>query len=320
MPLKLPNLDDLTWEELTTEACSLIAAKSQEWTNHNASDPGITLIELFAYFSESLMYELNRISANNTTAFLRLINGPSWKATKSLGEEERASVLEMRRPHRAVTAEDFEALTLAVNEDPGRKGLESIARAKCIFRRNLESEDAAAQTSEAPGHVSIVVVPAGRHPASAPLLHTVKRALEPARLITTRIHVVRPRLVTFGVRADITPLQGFDPNRLRDEVIRRLESFFDPLDGGVDRKGWPFGKSVYLSEVYEVLAKVPGVDHVSKSRNPKTSEEMDELVVSTSEKSRIIRNAQDELEAIQVRPDELVSLQIDKNEITMVPV
>jgi hypothetical protein len=314
----LPNLDDLTWEDLTTEAHSLIPAKSPEWTNFNPSDPGITLIELFAYFSESLMYELNRVSANNMMAFLRLIHGPGWEPGQSLGEEKRNSVLEMRKPHRAITTEDFEALTLAVNEEARRKGLEGIARAKCIFRRNLESEVAAAQVSEAPGHVSVVVVPAWRHPASAALLHTIKQALEPARLITTRIHVVRPRLVPFGVRADVTPSQGVDPDRLRDEIIRRLQSFFDPLDGGSDGRGWPFGKSVYLSEVYEVLAKVPGVDYVSRNRNPITGEEMDELVVSTSERSRILRNAQLELEAIQLSPDELVSLQLDKSEIRMV--
>lgn len=317
MPLRLVNLDDLTWEDLTSEARSLIPARSQAWTDHNPSDPGITLVELFAYFSESLIYELNRISTKNLLAFLRLINGPNWKPKAPLAEEKRTAALDMRKPHRAVTAEDFEALALTVSEAPGWSTQERVARARCIFRRNLETRDPVAQTAEAPGHVSVLIVPARRSSPSTELLRKVKHALEPARLITTRVHVVRPRFVTLSVRVALVPRKESDPRLLRDEVIRRLETFFDPLNGGFDGKGWPFGRSVYVSELYQFLDKVPGVDFVMRSKNPDSGEEMDELIVAPSEENRLIRNKQYELEAVRLLPDELVTAWIDQSDITI---
>ena len=317
MPLRLINLDDLTWEDLVAEARSLIPARSHAWTNHNISDPGITLVELFAYVSELLMYELNRISIDNQLSFLRLINGPGWKPRRPLAEEKRAAVLDMRRPHRAVTAEDFENLALSVNETLGLHGQDRVARAKCIFQRNLEDPDAAAQTANAPGHVSVLVVVARRsHPGTEPL-RRIKRALEPARLITTRVHVVHPRFVTIGVAVTLTPRRGADIQSLRDDAITRIETFFDPLEGGFDGKGWPFGRSVYVSELYQILNQMPDVDYVTRTRDSRTGEEMSELIVAPSEQARLRWNSQHELEAIELHPDELASVWIEPDDITV---
>src|SRR5690349_4133941 len=52
MPLPLPNLDDRSYTDLVEEARRLIPTYAPEWTNHNPSDPGIMLIELFAYLTE----------------------------------------------------------------------------------------------------------------------------------------------------------------------------------------------------------------------------------------------------------------------------
>ena len=51
MPISLPNLDDRRWAELVDEGRALIPLYSRDWTNHNAADPGITLIELFAWIA-----------------------------------------------------------------------------------------------------------------------------------------------------------------------------------------------------------------------------------------------------------------------------
>jgi len=317
VPLHLVNLDDLTWEKLNAEARSLIPSTSREWTNFNPSDPGITLLELFAYISEGLMYELNRISNNNVIAFLRLIHGPGWQPKRSLAEEKRAAVLDLRRPQRAITAQDFENLTLATSENRERSHLESVARAKCIFQRNLQSPGPTAQVNEAPGHVSIVIVPNRRSLASTALLRSVRHALEPARLLTTRIHVVRPRFVTVSVRMTIVPTQGTDPASLQDDALAQIQKFFDPLDGGFDGEGWPFGKHVYVSEVYQLLDRLPGVNYVTRSRHPYTGKEIDELAVAPVEEERLRWNKLRELEAIELLPDELVSLWIDRSDITI---
>ncbi len=44
-----------------------------EWTNHNESDPGIALLELFAYLGESLLFRFNQIPETTRIAFLRLL-------------------------------------------------------------------------------------------------------------------------------------------------------------------------------------------------------------------------------------------------------
>src|ERR1044071_2439456 len=74
MPITLPNLDDRRYADLVEEARSLIPTYAPEWTDHNESDPGITLIELFAYLSEMLIYRLNRVTDANRYAFLKLLD------------------------------------------------------------------------------------------------------------------------------------------------------------------------------------------------------------------------------------------------------
>jgi hypothetical protein len=46
--LPLPELDDRSYDEIREEAIRNIVRHCPDWTNHNASDPGITLIELFS--------------------------------------------------------------------------------------------------------------------------------------------------------------------------------------------------------------------------------------------------------------------------------
>src|SRR2546421_737012 len=46
MSLPVPNLDDRSWKQIVDEAVRLIPRYCPEWTNHNASDPGVTLLDL----------------------------------------------------------------------------------------------------------------------------------------------------------------------------------------------------------------------------------------------------------------------------------
>ena len=68
-----PNLDDRTWQDIVDEARSLIPKYAPEWTDHNPSDLGITLIELFAWLVEGLIYRLNRVPEKNYIELLNLI-------------------------------------------------------------------------------------------------------------------------------------------------------------------------------------------------------------------------------------------------------
>jgi Baseplate J-like protein len=66
-------LDDLRFQELVSEARTRIARHSPDWTEHNVSDPGITLIELFAWFTDVLAYRIDRIPHRLHLALLRLV-------------------------------------------------------------------------------------------------------------------------------------------------------------------------------------------------------------------------------------------------------
>ena len=68
-----PNLDDRSFEDIVQEAIRLIPQYCPEWTNHNPSDPGIALIELFAWMTEMTLYRLNRVPDKNYLAFLELM-------------------------------------------------------------------------------------------------------------------------------------------------------------------------------------------------------------------------------------------------------
>jgi hypothetical protein len=322
MPLRLPNLDDLSWEDLIEEGRSLIPATAPEWTNHNVSDPGITLMELLAYISERLMYQLNRIPDEHMLKFLKLIQGPDstwkhgqhllekgpdfkWKLEQYLREEKRLTVTALYQTVRAVTNEDFEQLAMQV---PG------VTRAVCIPQRNLETEDETTRESGAPGHVTVVVIlDLGRQPGRE-LLYEVKQALEPARLLTTRVHVVAPRYLTVHFQLTIVPRYGVSADAVRGNVIERITDFFDPITGDIAKKGWPLGRAIHISELYQVLGSLDDVELVTASRDM-NGERLDEMMLEPAETDRIRRNERGELQSIDLRTAELVDARITPEDL-----
>src|SRR4051812_2052515 len=73
MPLQTVNLDDRHFQDIVDEAKGLITRYCPEWTDHNVSDPGVTLIELFAWMTDMLLYRVNKIPDNVYIKFLELI-------------------------------------------------------------------------------------------------------------------------------------------------------------------------------------------------------------------------------------------------------
>jgi predicted phage baseplate assembly protein len=73
MSLKTPRLDDRTFADIVEEARARIPLYTPEWTDHNLSDPGITLIELFAWMTDIVLYRLNRVPDKHFVKFMELI-------------------------------------------------------------------------------------------------------------------------------------------------------------------------------------------------------------------------------------------------------
>lgn len=61
MALPLPVLDDRGFQELVDGMRERLPRIAPDWTDHNASDPGITLLELLAYQGDLLSYRFDRI-------------------------------------------------------------------------------------------------------------------------------------------------------------------------------------------------------------------------------------------------------------------
>jgi len=72
-PLQTPRLDDRSFQDIVDEAKRLIPQYAPYWTDHNLSDPGVALIELFAWMTESIIYRLNQVPDTLYVKFLELL-------------------------------------------------------------------------------------------------------------------------------------------------------------------------------------------------------------------------------------------------------
>jgi hypothetical protein len=268
--LPLPRLDDRTFADLVEEVRSAIPAYEPEWTDHNASDPGITLIELLAWATEMLVYRSHQVTQDHLIAFLQLLRGPAWPpegwAPTDLDGDVAETLRELRALSQSVTVADHETLAAAVD---------GVGRALCVPRRNLVGSTETYRSAPAVADISVIVLPeslpdpppeddpSGAWQPPRELLDAVKARLEPTRIVTTRLHVVGPVFVPLSVSAVVArqpeaPAAG----DLRQVIAAAIGDFFHPLRGGKDGHGAPAGRSVYVSEVYGVIEHVPGVDHV----------------------------------------------------------
>jgi hypothetical protein len=349
MVLDIPELDDRRYADLVQEALGMLPQLAPEWTNHNPTDPGITLIELLAWFSEMLLYRLNRISRDAKLRFLDLLRGPSWEGREPLARASiaeidnalRLAALALREPQRAVSAADYETLALRATADapPERR----VVRAFCAARRNLEVEPRAWETDR-PGHVSLVLVPEQTPNAEdlRALTGKVQAYLESRRLLGTRLHVVGPRYLRAELRARIHRRPEADPERLRQAVDAALARFFSPLpDGGPHGEGWPFGRAIHLSEIYAELDRVPGVDWVdglyllrlglgATQDHPgervgiqlgviaRVGEDTRLGAVPTLGAGRLLRNEKGRLITVALRPHELASVHLRRADLSIV--
>ena len=99
------NLDDRSFESLVSEAKRRIVAYLPEWTDHNESDPGIAIVQLFAWLTETTLYRLNQVPDERMyVSFLELIGQAPAAAKSSLAYVE----LQMRPGATALKLNPYE--------------------------------------------------------------------------------------------------------------------------------------------------------------------------------------------------------------------
>lgn len=162
----------------------------------------------------------------------------------------------LRSRERAVTESDYEFL--ATQALPAQ-----ISRVRCLQPR--PSDAGRVQ----PGQVYVLVIPRIAEPArllsaeeltlSDAAVQRLSAYLEERRLLTVRLSVRAPTYRGVAVKVQLRPLPEANKDQLEQAILSRLYRFLNPLTGGPDGNGWPFGRDIYISDVYQSLQGIPGV-------------------------------------------------------------
>ena len=137
MPLTVPTLDDRRYQDLLDEALARIPVHNPEWTNFNKSDPGVTLVELFAFMMENLLYRANQIPERNRRKFLSLLGIPLNPAASAEGI---VTLTNLRGPFQTVTLNA--GIEVRAGQVPFRteQGLDILPiEAAVYFKRKVDS-------------------------------------------------------------------------------------------------------------------------------------------------------------------------------------
>ncbi len=85
MPINIPQIGDSNYQAILNEAIARIPVHNPEWNNHNDSDPGITMLQLFSFMAENILYRANIIPERNRIKFLKLLGIPLLPASAAKG-------------------------------------------------------------------------------------------------------------------------------------------------------------------------------------------------------------------------------------------
>lgn len=179
-----------------------------------------------------------------------LRGGYGGSEEETLADAKLRAPLALKSKDRAVTAEDFEYLAMAT---PGAR----LQRAKALPLIHPRFGSVTV-----PGVVTVVIVPDGDAPNPMPNETTrllVCKHLNLHRLLTSEVYVIAPTYRLVRIEADVIADTGSDLAEVKHGIEAAVTTYFHPLTGGNDGQGWPFGGTIFYSDVYRVLLKVPGV-------------------------------------------------------------
>ena len=193
----------------------------------------------------------------------------NFKPAKGGTDPETLESAKLRAPQmlrartRAVTADDFECFALEASE--------LVARAKCISPGATTDGQ-----SPPPGVVRLLLVPVvsesdrliSSEELELPkrLREEVQSYLDERRLLATRLQIASPEYVSVAVTVRIKAKAGSNPGQVATDVERQLYRYINPVCGGPDGNGWPFGRNLSLSEVYATIQGTASVDYIEEAQ------------------------------------------------------
>ncbi|MGD2077229.1 MAG: putative baseplate assembly protein [Chloroflexota bacterium] len=176
----------------------------------------------------------------------------------------------LRSRDRAVTESDFEFLA--------RQALPAgTSRVKCLQPRPAEAGRVA------PGQIYVLVIPKVMNPnhyirpdeleLDDSQMKLLSEYLDERRLLTTRLDIRAPAFRWVSVTAELRESPGFSQEEVEAEVLARLYRYLNPLVGGPRGEGWPFGRDLFVSDVYQSLQGAPNVQFIRSVRMYLANEE-----------------------------------------------
>jgi hypothetical protein len=272
MTLQQLNLDTKTFEDIRDEMVASIQKYTDTWTNHNPSDPGITILEMLSWISETTLFRINRIPEESYTNFLRLVTGaygieeidillndtfldPSRRHIlefqKEIEEGNKTSITEMKANvlrfltsrYRAVTEDDFRQLTIEASNES--KIQAKVKRA--IINKSNDDEK-----------VEVVIVSQSRDHYNE-LIPVVKEYLQPRTLIGTIIEVKQPIFTDVDIDVKVVCHNYVMPENVIDNIRTRILQHLDPFEGGDEKTGWPYTRPLTVYEIAQIVEETNGV-------------------------------------------------------------
>ena len=155
----------------------------------------------------------------------------------------------------AVTLDDYEDLACLASPE--------VLRARAVALIDLGRDPDGRQPRE--GLVSVIVVPRStlsRPTPSLELLERVRAFLDPRRSPLADLALVGPEYVRVDVTTELAVVSLDAAAALEARVLDELARFLHPLTGGLDGRGWSFGRKPHRSDLFALLERIDGVDHV----------------------------------------------------------
>lgn len=273
MPIQLPDLAGKTYKDIVDEMLASIPNYTDRWTNHNPSDPGITVLELLSWIAEMTLYRIDRMPEESYINFLRLVAGTSGaevgevlldmenkpdsdrarikllKFLKEIESGNKKSIPEIKAQvqgfldshYRAITKDDFCALSMEATQDSENAKVKRVI----VF--------------EHPDKVEVIIVSDSRDKYDE-LIKKVAGYLHPRRLVGTRIKVTAPEYTEVRIDVGIVCSIHANPFTVTKNVETKIRQYLDPITGGADDKGWTYKRTLTVFEIDHIIEETDGVE------------------------------------------------------------